>query len=490
MHRKDMSKPVRLILQEGLLDPAMSFLDFGCGRGEDVRQLQNLGFQARGWDPVFYPLGDRAPADIVNLGYVVNVIECPQERDDVLRSAWDLAGKALLVSARSTLEDPGDDRMERFGDGILTRLGSFQKFYDQHELRTWVQSILEIEPIPVAPGIFLVFRDETLRETWRVQRYRTMVAVPRICNRERLFQEHRDLLERLMEFISQRGRLPQSSEFSLASGIQAHFGSFAKAFLVIRTVTGDEPWARVTALRREDILVWLALNQFHIRPTFSALPDFLQWDIRALFGTYAKACAVADQELMSIGQAEVRERAIRHAPFGKLMPKGLYIHADHVAELPTVLRLYEGCARAFVGGVSGANLIKFHRDGAQVSYLTYDDFHRNPHPELFETVVVSLDGRKIQRMSYRDKPNRFILHRKELFIPQTHPEWEKFHRLSLQEEKWKLFLDPSAIGTRAGWDKLLTAMRCRLSGHRLVRIRPADLDASPSDVGPNCVPNT
>jgi len=471
MHRKEMSKPVRLALQEGVLDSAMSFLDFGCGRGEDVRQLQSLGFQAWGWDPAFYPQGGKVPADIVNLGYVINVIESPREREEVLRSAWGLAGKVLLVSARSTLEDPGDEGSELYGDGVLTRLGSFQKYYDQLELRTWVQGILNIEPLPMAPGIFLVFRDENLREAWRVQRYRTRVVIPRISTRERLFQEHRELLEQLMGFISERGRLPQCHEVSFSNHIQSHFGSFAKAFLVVRTITGDEPWSRVTESRRDDLLVWLALNRFHTRPVFSVLPDFLKWDIKALFGSYTKACATADIELMSIGQMEVRERAIRLAPFGKLMPKGLYIHANHLEELSPALRLYEGCARAFVGSVPTANLIKFHRDGAQISYLTYEDFQKMPHPELLETVVVSLDGRKIRRKNYRDKPNRFILHRKELFIPTSHPDWEKFHRMTMQEERWGLFNDPSAIGTRVGWEKVLETLQCRLSGHRLVRIR-------------------
>ena len=471
MHRKEMSKPVRLALQAGLLDLATSFHDFGCGRGEDVRQLQSLGFQAWGWDPSYYPHGDKRPADIVNLGYVVNVIESLQEREDVLRAAWSLANKALLVSARSTLEDPGDEGMEPFGDGVLTRLGSFQKYYDQLELRTWIQNVIGVEPLPIAPGIFILFRDEFLREAWRVQRYRTRVAIPRISTRERLFQEHRELLEQLMEFISERGRLPQCHEVPFSNAVKSHFGSFAKAFLVIRTITGEAPWSAVTNSRRNDLLVWIALNRFHTRPVFSVLPDFLKLDIKAHFGSYPKACATADIELMSVGQTEVRERAIRQAPFGKLMPKGLYIHADHLEELSPVLRLYEGCARAFVGEIPGANLIKFHRDSAQISYLTYDNFQQVPHPELLETVVVSLDGRKIRRKNYQDMPNRFILHRKELFIPTTHPDWEKFHRLTLQEEKWGLFNDPSAIGTQVGWNKVLETLHCRLSGHRLVRIR-------------------
>jgi len=285
----------------------------------------------------------------------------------------------------------------------------------------------------------------------------------------RLFQEHKGLLEAVMAFFTERGRLPQDDEFPPIEDIRAHFDSLPKAFQVIRSVTGPEPWTEIQLNRRLDLLVWLALTRFHMRPQFTSLPLFLQRDIKSLFSAYTRACEEADSLLMSIGKVEVREEAIAMATFGKLMPKGLYVHIDYLDELPPVLRLYEGCARAFVGGVAGANLIKFHRDGAQVSYLTYDDFDRNPHPELLDSVLVSLDGRKIRHRNYLNNVNRFILHRKETFIPNNSDRWEKFHRLTLQEERWGLYEYPSEIGTRAGWEKLLCEKDCHLKGHRLVR---------------------
>ena len=65
--------------------------DYGCGRGDDLRHLRQLGYEADGWDPAHRPNTERRPADIVNLGYVVNVIENQSERATALRSAWELA---------------------------------------------------------------------------------------------------------------------------------------------------------------------------------------------------------------------------------------------------------------------------------------------------------------------------------------------------------------------------------------------------------------
>jgi len=88
MARTELSRPLTLALEHGVLEPSLSVLDYGCGRGGDVNRLRAMGLQASGWDPVHAPQGQRAPADLVNLGFVLNVIERPQERLEVLGAAW------------------------------------------------------------------------------------------------------------------------------------------------------------------------------------------------------------------------------------------------------------------------------------------------------------------------------------------------------------------------------------------------------------------
>ena len=60
-----------------------------------------------------------------------------------------------------------------------------------------------------------------------------------------------------------------------------------------------------------------------------------------------------------------------------------------------LLRVYEGCARAYLGEVEGANLIKLHRHSGKVSYLVYPDFATDPHPVLFHSIKLSLRTREI-----------------------------------------------------------------------------------------------
>jgi len=92
------SAPVQSLARYGFLDRSFRVFDYGCGRGDDVRGLVENGIEAGGWDPYYAADNPIAPADIVNLGFVVNVIEDFDERLEALTRAWSLAERLLVVS--------------------------------------------------------------------------------------------------------------------------------------------------------------------------------------------------------------------------------------------------------------------------------------------------------------------------------------------------------------------------------------------------------
>src|SRR5580704_233986 len=121
--RNDLSRPLRYAIKDGILVPTLSVFDYGCGRGSDVARLKTLGFSCVGWDPQYAPETSFQNADVVNLGYVINVIENSTERESVLKQAWSFAQKVMIVSARLTVEtDPGETLP--FADGYLTSRGT------------------------------------------------------------------------------------------------------------------------------------------------------------------------------------------------------------------------------------------------------------------------------------------------------------------------------------------------------------------------------
>jgi DNA phosphorothioation-associated putative methyltransferase len=70
--RYDLSKPVKQLLERDLLRKGDPFFDFGCGHGMDVEALQQLGYQASGWDPAFRPNAPKTPAAAVILAVLID----------------------------------------------------------------------------------------------------------------------------------------------------------------------------------------------------------------------------------------------------------------------------------------------------------------------------------------------------------------------------------------------------------------------------------
>jgi DNA phosphorothioation-associated putative methyltransferase len=206
----------------------------------------------------------------------------------------------------------------------------------------------------------------------------------------------------------------------------------------------------------------------------SALPTGLQWDIRAFFGSYTSGCRRADERLFRAGDAEAVEDAGRRSPAGKLLPNALDVHHTAPEALDPRLRVYEGCARAYLGEIEGADLIKLHRQSGKVSYLVYPDFDADPHPALLRGIKLNLRTREIESSDYAASPNPPVLHRKETFLLPDDPRRTKFDRLTRQEERAGLLDDTATIGTRAGWADRLRERGYALRGHRLIRTRPGD----------------
>lgn len=407
-------------------------------------------------------------ADVVNLGYVINVIESAEERASTLKKAWNLCRQLLAVSAQVVMYGHGKTHVE-FGDGILTARHIFQRFFEQNELRTYLEAQLQVEAIPAGVGVFYLFKDDAKQQEFLSNRFHRREIIPRKRLSELRFEENRELLDPFMATITDLGRLPDVGEYAQASSLIERFGSLKRAFALVQRVTGTEEWEAIARRRREDLLVYLALARFRKRPSLSQLPRSLQRDMRAFFGGYKKACHEADTLLFRAGDAGAIDEACKRSPVGKLLPDDLYIHRSALDLLDPLLRIYEGCGRAYLGEVEGANIIKIHRRTGKLSYLMYPAFDDNPHPALLRCVKLNLRTREIECYDYAHSSNPPVLHRKDTLLHPNHPLYAKFARLSQQEEQHGLLADGSRIGTRSGWEKRLSESGFALRGHRLVR---------------------
>jgi len=468
--RHELSRPVRRALEDGLISESTAVFDYGCGRGDDVRLLKKRGISCGGWDPGLRKRGKKRPAEVVNLGYVVNVIEDASERRQALQEAWGLSAKCLVVAARLLHEAKGL-KLKSHGDGFLTQKGTFQKFYLQDDLRQWVDETLGVTSVAAGPGIFYVFRSDADRQSFAASRYRRRSATPRVSKSVQLFEAHRELLEPLMASMAERGRLPSDVELANAPEVVEELGSLKRAAGVVRRATGKDRWAEIAAERAQDLLVYLGLSRFGGRPRMSELPRDIQLDVKAFFSTYKRASSEADALLFAAGDMQRVDRAVEESPVGKKTHKAIYFHVSAMPELPPILRVYEGCARNYLGVVDAANVVKLHRMKPKVSYLLYQDFEKNPHPPLLGSLGVNLQAFDVWHKDYSESENPFILHRKETLVAAEHPDRDKYTRLTVQEERMGLLLQPGTIGTAQGWAAVLEEHAVTLRGHRIVKVK-------------------
>lgn len=153
MFRSKPSFPLRVALQKGLLVADSSILDYGCGRSFDARWLLAKGYQCTYYDPYYFPNTKIRKSHTVLLTYVLNVIEDIAERERTLIKAFKLATEQLIVSSVVRASYIGH---QPYGDGYLTKRGTFEKFWAAQELQHFIEDVLDAPAQRLDQGVYLV----------------------------------------------------------------------------------------------------------------------------------------------------------------------------------------------------------------------------------------------------------------------------------------------------------------------------------------------
>lgn len=285
--RTDLSRPVRLAIEWSIVNKHTTFFDYGCGHGGDVQRVANLGYTSSGWDPYYYPDTLCISADVVNLGYILNVIEDPEERRQALCQAWELAQKVLIVATQVLINAPSKAQLA-YGDGIVTNRNTFQKYYEQEELKRYIDEVLNVDAVPVALGVYFVFRDEAEKEEFKAIRFFSRTSTPRVRIPTKRFEDYKEKLEPLMAFFTKRGRLPAKGELDSEQELLSEFRNFRRAFAVVLQATDEAEWDAIAYRRSLDIQVYLALTHFDKRPSWHKLSPEMRHDIKAFLEVMKK----------------------------------------------------------------------------------------------------------------------------------------------------------------------------------------------------------
>jgi DNA phosphorothioation-associated putative methyltransferase len=459
--RDKLSTPMQSLARHGYLDGDHSILDYGCGKGHDLLELEAHGLDAAGWDPAYRPDGDRQPSDIVNLGFVINVIEDRQERAEVLRKAYALTNQLLVVSVMLG----GEATIEKFTpykDGVVTSRGTFQKYYTQAELRDFIEASLDTKAVAIGPGQFYVFKDALEEQEFLVRRQRIKREWKHLTQRDRLSPsvDYQVVIEKNLELFKSFwnscldfGRTPANDEFDRSDELRRVLGSHRKAISACIEYFGSDDFEAARLGRKKDLTVFLALSFFDRHRAYSHMPISLQRDVRAFFEKPAVAYDFAEQALFAISDTEMIDSACRNAT--TKLQCGLYrdgssltIDSSLIDQLPPILRIYIGCSTQLFGDLEEVDLIKIHIGSGKVSLLTYDDFAA-PIPLLRQRVKIDMRKQAVDVFSYPNRAGEQPLYFKSTFLTPIAADYPTQRQLdSILKEV--ISVDDNGIGPTLG----------------------------------------
>ncbi|RRJ84384.1 DNA phosphorothioation-associated putative methyltransferase [Aestuariirhabdus litorea] len=430
--RSHLSSPMKVLARHGYLSGDYSLLDYGCGKGDDVRELEAHGIDVSSWDPNHNPEGELIESDIVNLGFVLNVIEDREERDDTLKRAWEYANKLLVVSVMIA----GDSVISQFKpykDGVLTSRNTFQRYYSQGEFRYYLESVLQEEVIAVGQGIFVIFKDKIEEQTFLVERQHIKRNWQQKTQREikarennltkDIIDRHIDLFTDFWETSLELGRIPANSEFEFSDQIRRIAGSHNKAHQALVKQFGESLFKEAHTKRKEDLIVYFALGLFEKRKPQTQIPEGLKRDIKAFFESYNDALEQARSALFAVGNPEVIREACYKAydqlQCGEMNEGHSYtFHKDYLGDIPPELRIYVGCATQLYGDLEEIQLIKAHMLSGKVSLMGYKNWESET-PMLVERIKIKLREQDVDFFDYVGEYQPEPLNNKIIFLEKS-----------------------------------------------------------------------
>ena len=436
MVRHTLSQPMSLAVRHGLVREGTTVFDYGCGQGDDLRALTSAGVEARGWDPHFAPNEHVVEADIVNLGFVLNVIENTAERQAALERAWSVSRKALVVSVMIVGAVPLDG-LRPFGDGYLTSRGTFQKYYQHAEIRAVVARAVGVEPVALAPGIFVAFRapedeQEFLLERRRGRRastsgYATGRSRKAVIARPELHERIEAALTAMAEFALHRGRLPHAEEMpsSVHDLLARERVAFARAVDACIASTLDcDAFEQAGHDSRQDLLVHHALGALNRTKSAARPSPSMVRDIRAHFGSQQQLSeqaleylhALADPERTVDAMHECAERGL-----GALdEDRRLVIDGNRLEKLSGPLRCYAGCAMHLAGEVDHGHIVRLDPMRKRLTIFRLANW-RDAFPAITSSIAVDL---RRQDVSLRNE-DRVLIQKSVVFGMSTRSKQRK-----------------------------------------------------------------
>lgn len=481
--RSQFSSPFQILDQVGLVNDQFSYLDYGCGLGGDASILESLGLLVSAWDPNHRPEGELVARDIVNLGFVINVIEDREERADALLKAYALSKKLLVISAMIASE-AHILKFQPYKDGVITSRNTFQKYYSQEDLRGYIRDVIDKDPVPMGQGVFGIFSDPALEFLYFQNKFRAR-GKDRVVRRMLSDPERKKILvnDNLEELISywnrclERGHLASKKSDVGSEKLLSVFKTVSRVNAIILEEFDEAELFQSQRRRREELILVFSILRFSGKIIFKQLSPEQQSAVRSHFSNVTELNEAIEEQFSKLTDtSQIEQLAVEWSEEEGVgfveEGKSLTFHKTFYSSLPLTLKLYVSCAEQLYSDFDVIQLIKIHFHTGKVSFMGYDNFSSSPIPMLRERIKVELWSQNVRFYDYIYEHTPKPLYLKSLFQDVS---FEDYSKQKAFDERLKLYgyapTTPHFGPAKAELDRLLRRDGLQIKGYRFHRAR-------------------
>lgn len=139
-----LSSPMKKLLDIGVFDKNKMYLDYGCGFGEDVNKLKNLGYNIVGYDKYNKEFDNKellnTKYNTIISNYTFNVI--PKQEHDKLLKLLKSLGDEIYISVRADKKAIKHNWVyDKDKDVYITTANTYQRFYDEEMIYSYFSQV-------------------------------------------------------------------------------------------------------------------------------------------------------------------------------------------------------------------------------------------------------------------------------------------------------------------------------------------------------------
>ena len=152
--RKEITRPLRIALEHGLIKKTDRVLDYGSGKSMDCAYLDKNGITCIRYDRYYQPERPVGMFDVIMCTYVLNVVP-PQEQEAIVTDMMSLLKPfgRIVIAVRTPseiLREATEHHWECQPSGYITSRGTYQIGIDENDLirllvRNYPGGILQID---------------------------------------------------------------------------------------------------------------------------------------------------------------------------------------------------------------------------------------------------------------------------------------------------------------------------------------------------------